>query len=107
MSIGQSLWTPEDNRQSFSQGWGLFSTNGKNLVIFGLSEPEEVCAEHNVTSERKFTGPMRDRLAATYVQYRANEGDVLCRKAIEILHLKNSKDVHSFGLYISWTRKVI
>lgn len=98
-------WTPEDDVAGYRQGWGIFECwgghdNGR-LQIQALDDPKGVAADFNIT-EPVPTHDHNDKKAATFVQQEADKGDLVCRKAIEVLIEKKSRDVKRFGLKKNW-----
>ena len=96
------MWTDKENRHAYSQGWAVFQTDLDLYELHGLDDPEGVCEDAGCESKQKFTGNNRDSQAAVFVQKAADEGDLVCRKAIEFLIAVESMDVNAFALKKTW-----
>ncbi|PZR92284.1 MAG: hypothetical protein DI537_13950 [Stutzerimonas stutzeri] len=73
-------WTDKDQHRAFSDGWGIFDSDERGLEIQRLDDPSSVNAEW--PAEPRFTG---DDQAEKYVRQSADDGNELCRKALDYL----------------------
>ncbi len=93
-------WTADDDLAGFKQGWGLFQRSDTGaLELCKLDDPEGVAADFKFQGAKEFHDDLE---AARFVQTQANDGNVVCRRAIEELIAHKSKDVQRFGLQKTW-----
>jgi hypothetical protein len=95
-------WTDEENIHAYEQGWAIFQIDQDVYALMALDDPEMFCEDNQCESKQQFKGEGRDYQAAAFVQHAANEGDLVCRKAIEFLIHCESEDINEFQLKKTW-----
>lgn len=95
-------WTLEDTKACYLQGFGVFHNDDKQYYLQKLDDPDE--ANETGEDDPPYSGPVfeTDPEAIAYVQKKANEGDAVCRKAIEFLIEQKSPDVKEYNITKGW-----
>ena len=100
------VWTVEDTHATYKHGgWSVFWNDDGTYTLQALDDPEEAwSAAHGDNPPAEYNGRRfkSDAEAAAFVQEAANEGDALCRKAIEFLIGHNSMSVKAYNLHRTW-----
>jgi|688.fasta_scaffold306052_2 hypothetical protein len=89
--------------ETYKLGWSLFEEdNTGEIQLWALDDPDEVAECYSIAIDKRYNGSNADRQAAEDCQTMANEGNMICQKAIEILISNNSSDVDKFNLVKNW-----
>lgn len=100
------VWTVEDTHATYKHGgWSIFYTDDRTYALQKLDDPDSAWYDaHNDNPPGEYNGQRfdTDAEAAAFVQKSADEGDSLCRKAIEFLIAEDSESVKEFQLRRTW-----
>lgn len=98
-------WTVDNCKQTNCSGWSVFDQDDGSVTLQKIDDPDLAWHEaHDDNPPHEYDGKRfdSDEAAAAYVQACANEGDSICRKAIEFLMERFSPSVEEFGLERTW-----
>lgn len=79
-----SVWSWEDMKAAYKQGWGPFYHDDGGYLICKLDDPKMVAWEHGLGA---FNGTVfdSDDAAEEFVKKKAAEGDDLCKRALQFV----------------------